>query len=165
MKNKSKIILIAALIIAVIGGVLLTVYLKSPEQYCKRCLYSNSSDFDSLVDYVRQYDITGEVEVGDGDIPPEIEAILVRLNDQYQADSDYPVFTALTAQHDDNGNIYISVQAEKHRNSSGDGLDSSDIRCCSLVYVDPDYSGSVMEMNTRPFYDNWRVWSTDMWSG
>ena len=66
---------------------------------------------------------------------------------------------------DDDGNIYISVQAEKHRNKGGDGQNSPDIRCCCLVYVDPDYSESVMEMSVDPFYDNWRVWSSDIWSG
>ena len=164
-RNRIRIILTAVLLITLIAGVLLFAFAKSPERYCKRCLYSNVSDFDSLVHYVRQYDLSGEVEVGDSDIPQEIEQILERLNDQYQQDSDYPVFTSIVARHDDNGNIYISVQAEKHRNKGGDGQNSPDIRCCCLVYVDPDYSESVMEMSVDPFYDNWRVWSSDIWSG
>ncbi len=57
------------------------------------------------------------------------------------------------------------VQAKKQKIKTGDGINTPDIRCYSLVYVDPNYAGSIKEMSERPFYDNWRIWSEDMWSG
>lgn len=164
-RNRIWIIVTAACVITALVITVFVLVAGLPENHCKRILYSNASDFESLVDYVRQYGITGKTGIGDDDIPQEIEEILIRLNEKYQPDSDYPVFTMIDVKQDGDGDIYISVQAEKHKLKNGDGHDSPDIRCCQLVYVDPDYSDSFMEKNARPFYGNWRIWSSDMWSG
>ncbi len=147
--------------------VILTIILvvNSAEYYCKRCLNSNSTDFDNLVTYVKQNGITGKMSIGDDIIPKEIEEILERLNKKYQVDSNYPVFTAINVRSDGKGNTYIYIQAKKQRIITGDGINKPDIRCYSLVYIDPNYAGSIKEMSKRPFYDNWRIWSEDMWSG
>ncbi|MBR3247996.1 MAG: hypothetical protein IKG03_06335 [Clostridiales bacterium] len=164
-RSKIRYILTASFLITALVILLLVFVAKFPEFYCKRCLNSNISDFDNLVSYVRQYELTGKISVEDGDIPLEVEEILVRLNNKYQSDSDYPVFTGLSAKNDGNGNIYMSVQVRKDKIPSGDGYDSPDIRCYELVYVDPDYGDSIKEISARPFNGNWRIWSSDMWSG
>lgn len=87
------------------------------------------------------------------------------MNKKYQVDSNYPVFTAINVRSDGKGNTYIYIQAKKQRIITGDGINKPDIRCYSLVYIDPNYAGSIKEMSKRPFYDNWRIWSEDMWSG
>ena len=165
--NKRRIRALQITVSVISALVILTIILviNSAEYYCKRCLNTNSTDFDNLVTYVKQNGITGKMSIGDDIIPKEIEEILERLNRKYQVDCNYPVFTAINVRSDGKGNTYIYIQAKKQKIKTGDGINTPDIRCYSLVYVDPNYAGSIKEMSERPFYDNWRIWSEDMWSG
>ena len=167
LMKKSRIcaLLITVSVIISLAILIIIFVVNSAEYYCKKCLNSNATDFDNLVTYVKQNEITGKMSIGDGIIPKEIEEILERLNGKYQMDSHYPVFTTINVRSDGNGNTYIYIQAKKQRIITGDGINKPDIRCYSLVYIDPNYAGSIKEMSERPFYDNWRIWSEDMWSG
>ena len=129
--KKSRIRALLITLSVIISLVILTLVLvvNSAEYYCKRCLNSNSTDFDNLVTYVKQNGITGQMSIGDDIIPKEIEEILDRLNGKYQVDSNYPVFTAINVRSDGNGNTYIYVQAKKQKIKTGDGINTPDIRC------------------------------------
>lgn len=136
-----------------------------PYRYCEKCVYANKQDFDDLVKYVRESNLTGNISNDDNSLPREIRDILESLNRQYQGDSDFPVFTAIRIRRDDNDNLYISLQAKKERLRNRDGKELPDIRCYSLVYVDPGFGGNIPELDRKAFYGNWRTWSSDIWSG
>ena len=167
MKNsKNRVLLLVPCILVLICALVVSILvIKSPKFYCKRCLYSNKSDFENVVKYVKQYGITEDMKLDDSDIPQEIKEILERLNQKYQKDSDYPIFKTLDVRADADENVYISLQVEKHKIKNADGYDTPDIRCYYLIYVDPDYAGNNMIKTERPFYGNWRIWSQDLWSG
>ena len=77
----------------------------------------------------------------------------------------HPVFTAIEVYSDNNGNLAISIQAKKEIIKGGNGKETPDVRCYCLVYVEPNYVGSIHAKDKAPFYDNWRTWSSDTYSG
>lgn len=168
-RNENRRIIFGAVAVGIIMlflivAVILMKYML-PYRYCEECVYANKQDFDDLVRYVRENNLTGNISNDDNSIPQEIRDILESLNDQYQGDSDYPVFTEIRIRRDDNDNLYISLQAKKERLRNRDGKDLPDIRCYSLVYIDPGFGGGVPELERKTFYGNWRTWSSDLWSG
>ena len=68
---------------------------RAPYRYCENCLQSNIEYFDALPTYIRNYCLSGTVKISDENTPKEINEILDSFNNQYQKDSDYPVFTAI----------------------------------------------------------------------
>ena len=144
--------------------IIVQVSYRTPYRYCKKCLQSNREYFDAIPTYIRKYSLNGDVSLRDENTPKEIREILNNLNKQYQKDSDYPVFTAIQIYNDKNGNLAILIQAKKDRLKNGNGIEIPDIRCYSLVYVEPNCTGSIYTKKS-PFYDNWRTWSSDTYSG
>ena len=138
---------------------------RRPYRYCENCLHSNKEYFDELPSYIREDGISGTFYLNDENTPKEINEILESLNKQYQKDSDYPVFTAIEINNDDNGALAISLQAKKTGIKKRDAAEMPDIRCYYLVYIEPDHNGSIPAKNITPFYDNWRTWSQDIYSG
>ena len=168
MTNKRKhTAIITAIVMLVIAAISAAVYIlhRAPYRYCENCLLSNKEYFDALPDIIKKYGLNGKVSMKDKDTPDEILEILDSLNKQYQKDSDYPVFTALEISSDPNGSIAVSIQARKEYLKNGDGKESPDIRCCCLVYIEPEYSGDIHAKEKAPFYGSWRTWSFDAYSG
>ena len=160
IKRKQPIVIGIILMIAIISIPIIIQY-----RYCENCLQSNIEYFDALPTYIRNYSLSGTVKISDENTPNEINEILDSLNKQYQKDSDYPVFTAIEVYSDNNGNLAISIQAKKEIIKGGNGKETPDVRCYSLVYVESNYVGSIHAKDKAPFYDNWRTWSSDTYSG
>ena len=166
IKRKQRLVIGIILMIAIISiSIIIHFINRTPYRYCENCLQSNIEYFDALPTYIRNYSLSGTVKISDENTPKEINEILDSLNKQYQKDSDYPVFTAIEVYSDNNGNLAISIQAKKEIIKSGNGIDTPDVRCYSLVYVEPNYVGSIHAKDKAPFYDNWRTWSSDTYSG
>ena len=166
-ENRKRIlgaVAVGIIMVFLIAAVILMKYML-PYRYCEECVYANTENFDDLVRDVRENNLTGNISSDDNSMPQEIRDILESLNKQYQGDSDYPVFTTIRIRRDDNDNLYISLQAKKERLRNRDGKDLPDIRCYSLVYVDPGFGGNIPELDRKAFYGNWRTWSSDIWSG
>lgn len=95
----------------------------------------------------------------------EVEVILNGLRERYQQDSDYPVFSSVKAQYDDNGAMVLTVQTKKEKLKNGDGINKPDIRVFYLVYIDENYDGASPKGERKPFCGNWYTWSADIYSG
>ncbi len=95
----------------------------------------------------------------------KVKSILSRLREQYQKDSDYPVFLSVSVKYDETGNMLLSMQTKKEKLKNGDGIDNPDIRVYYLVYIDENYNGVSPIKEKEPFYDNWYTWSSDTYSG
>lgn len=158
-------------------------------KYTKDCFYSNKDEFESLLkcfDDLYSEGITyAEYEEGtdcfsvdyggddvflntaadDSDLYNDVKAILTRLREQYQKDSDYPVFSSVEVQYDDNGDMLLSVQAKKKKLKNCDGVDTPDIIVYSLVYIDENYDENSPIKEEEAFYGNWYTWSHDTYSG
>lgn len=166
IKRKQRLVIGIILMIAIISIPIIIHFInRTPYRYCENCLQSNIEYFDALPTYIRNYSLSGTVKISDENTPKEIKEILRSLNKQYQKDSDYPVFTAIEVYSDNNGNLAISIQAKKEIIKGGNGIDTPDVRCYSLVYVEPNYVGSIHAKEKASFYDNWRTWSSDTYSG
>ena len=165
VKRKHRFVIAAILMIVIISiPVMIQFLYHTPYRYCENCLQSNKEYFDALPTYIRNNGLNGIVYLNDENTPKEIRDILDSLNKQYQKDSDFPVFTAIKIYNDKNGNLSISIQAKKDKLKNGNGIETPDIRCYSLVYVEPNYTGSIHAKDKAPFYDNWRTWSSDIYS-
>ena len=178
MKQKRitiAIIIIVPLLIIISSALFLTAYYYAPYRYVENCFYSNKEDLEMLVGYFKELQGDGIVseKADENDLPEALQkkakAILESLQKQYQKDSDYPVFTSVNADYDENGNVLLYLQAKKEKLKKGDGIDSPDIRCYYLVYIDESYSGSselhIDKKQKNPFCDNWYSWSSDTYSG
>lgn len=166
IKRKQRLVIGIILMIAIISIPIIIHFInRTPYRYCENCLQSNIEYFDALPTYIRNYSLSGTVKISDANTPKEIKEILYSLNKQYQKDSDYPVFTAIEVYSDNNGNLAISIQAKKEILKGGNGIETPDVRCYSLVYVEPNYVGSIHAKDKASFYDNWRTWSSDTYSG
>lgn len=95
----------------------------------------------------------------------QVKETLNRLRERYQKGSSYPVFSAVSVQYDDSGDMLLSMQVKKEKLKNGDGINVPDIRVYYLVYIDENYNGSSLIKETEPFYDNWYTWSSDTYSG
>ncbi len=89
---------------------------------------------------------------------------LNQLKEQYQVDSDYPVFSSVNAYYDNSGNMLLYIQVKKK--STKNIKDEQKVICYYLVYVDEEYSGNdsllgidKFGVTCEPFMDNWCVWS------
>lgn len=147
----------------------------SPYSYVENCFYSNKEALEQLPICFKelQGDGIASAKVNENDLPEalqkEVKAILEGLREQYQKDSEYPVFSSVYVDFDGNGNVLLYLQAKKERLKNGDGVDSPDIRCYYLVYIDENYSGSsqlhIDKEYKKPFCGNWYTWSSDTCSG
>ncbi|MBP3855145.1 MAG: hypothetical protein IK990_05975 [Ruminiclostridium sp.] len=168
MRSKRKYIyVIAIILIIVIIAIPITLQVEycAPYRYCQKCLLSNQEYFDTLPMYIRDYGLNGHIYRKDENNPEEIREILDSLNKQYQKDSFYPVFDEIVVDYDQKGNLAFSIQAKRDRLKNGNGIETPDIRSYYLVYVDTNYSGSIHAKDKAPFYANWRIWSSDSFSG
>lgn len=178
MKRKRitiAIIIILPLLIIISSALFLTAYYYAPYRYVENCFYSNKQDFEMLAGYFKEPQGDGAIseKINENDLPEalqkEAKAILGNLQEQYQKDSDYPVFTSVYADYDENGNVLLYLQVKKEKLKNKDGIDSPDIRCYYLVYIDENYNGSsglhIDKKQKNPFCDNWYSWSSDTYSG
>lgn len=193
MKRKESVRNVTVLILLLsVAALILFLIISSfaPYKYTKDCFYSNKEDFEQLSVHFRDLYSEGVTKVKfdentdyfsfdykDGnynsinaafdkyDSFDKVKSILSNLREQYQKDSDYPVFSSISVKYDDYGNMLLSMQAKKERLKNGDGIDSPDIRVYYLVYIDENYNDNSPIKEKEPFYDNWYTWSSDTYSG
>ena len=138
-----------------------------PYHYIKSCLYSNKESFDYIPNYLKNANIEENTHIridADSD-HDEINSILSSLKEQYQNDSVYPVFSSIDVYFDSDGDFMFYIQARKEKLKNGDGINSPDIRCYELVYIDERYDGNSPIKEKEPFCENWYTWSKDTYSG
>lgn len=166
VKEKYRFAVTVILIIVIISiPIILQILWYAPYRYCEKCLLSNKDYFEILPKYIKKYELNGDILLNNETTPKEVRNILDKLNKQYQKDSDYPVFTAIEVRCDKNDNIAVLLNAKKEKIENSDGIGTPDVRCYSLVYVEPNYTGEIFAKDEVPFYDNWRTWSSDTYSG
>lgn len=144
-----------------------TVSYYYPYHYIKNCLYSNKDEFEQLTVYVRNLYTEGDrhIQINEDSDREEIKAILGRLREQYQKDSDFRVFSAVDVYFDNDGDMLFYIGAKNEKIKNGDGYNSPDILCYDLVYIDENYDGDQPVKDKEPFWGNWRTWSFDTYSG
>lgn len=152
-------------VLAIIISAVVSYYY--PYYYIENCLYSNKDEFEQLTVYVRDLYTEGDkrIKINEESGREEIKAILGRLREQYQKDSDYTVFSSIDAYFDNDGDMLFYIWAKAEKLKGGDGIDSPDIRCYDLVYVDEGYDGDQPVKDKEPFWGNWRTWSSNTYSG
>ena len=193
MNSKKLVRNVTVLILLLAVAALILFFIMSlfaPYKYTKDCFYSNKEDFEQLSMQFRELYSEGITKVkfddntdyfsfsykddnynsinaasDEHDFFNKVKSILSRLRGQYQKDSEYPVFSSISVQYDDNGDILLSMQTKKKKLKNGDGIDSPDIRVYYLVYIDENYNGCSLIKETEPFYDHWYTWSSDTFSG
>lgn len=162
---------------------------RAPYKYTEDCFYSNKEDFERLslcfsnlysdgmtyAEYKEGSDYfcadfkggsaCSDDSFNNSNSYNEVEVILKRLRERYHQDSDYPVFSSVKAQYDDNGAMMLTVQSKKETLKNGDGINSPDIRVFYLVYIDENYDGASPKGERKPFCGNWNTWSADVYSG
>lgn len=167
MKRKRlfRYIVIVILILAI--PAFIAVYYYSPYLYIKACLYSNKESFEQIPIYLKSINIekNAHIKIDDDSDYNEINSILIDLKEQYQNDSTYPVFSAINVYSDSDGDLLLYIHTRKEKLKNGDGIDSPDIRCYDLVYIDEGYDGNSPVKDTEPFWGNWYTWSHDTYSG
>lgn len=89
---------------------------------------------------------------------------LNQLQEQYEVNSEYPVFSSVDAYYDNDGNMLLYMQVFK-KDIEKKQIEK-EIVCYYLVYIDEGYHGNDSSIGidkfgvTRnPFTDNWCVWS------
>lgn len=168
IKNRTRYIIAAIPVLIILAtATLLAVKYYAGYHYIKSCLYSNEAELEQLADYVRDIYAEGEsfVMLDEESGHDEIMPILDALREKYQSDSEYPVFTAVEAYFDKDGDVLFLIQVKKHRLKNGDGINSPDIRCYCLVYVDEAYDGDQRFADGKPIWGSWHTWSFDTYSG
>lgn len=87
---------------------------------------------------------------------------LLNLQEKYQKDCDYPVFSYIGASYDAGGNMLLHMQGYSRK------ISEEERRCYYLVYIEEEYSGrdpsleiDMRYMNEKPFKGNWYTWSED----
>lgn len=170
MKSKGRFwYIIAAIPILLVLAVITLAAVKyyASYRYLKQCLHSNEAELEQLADYVRGIYAEGDssVKIDEESCHDEIMSILDALRAKYQSDSEYPVFSGVEAYFDKDGDVLFCIQAKKDRLKKGDGIDSPDIRCYCLVYVDEAYDGDQRFADGKPIWGSWHTWSFDTYSG
>ena len=137
------------------------------KRYVKDCFYTNQESFQKIVDLSRKQYHDGDtyLKIDEESNSDEYRTILKDLREQYQSNSDYPVFTAVDIYYDNEGDLALYIQVKKKKLKNGDGIDIPDIICYDLVYIDEKYDGNKTVKNEKPFYENWYFWSFDTYSG
>lgn len=89
---------------------------------------------------------------------------LNQLQEEYEENSEYPVFSSADAYYDNDGNMLLYMQVLKKDVEKK--ANEKEIVCYYLVYIDEEYHGNASSIGidkfgvTRnPFTDNWCVWS------
>ncbi len=142
------------------------IYRSSPYVYVKRMAKNNEAILNQLTSVMRGYSENNKhIEYSDEDAPDEIKTIMRELKDEYQKDSEWPVFSGVEVYFDEQGGMMYLIQVRKDRLKSGDGKDSPDIRCYYLIYTDSNYDGKQAETSADLLYGNWHYWSKDLYSG
>lgn len=185
MKRKMLIRNITAAVLLLSAAALILFFrisYRAPYKYTEDCFYSNEQDFERLslcfsnlysdgmtyAEYKEDTDyFCADFKGGStfSDSYNDVEVILNGLRERYQQDSDYPVFSSVKAQYDDNGAMMLTVQAKKEKLKNGDGINKPDIRVIYLVYIDENYDGASPKGERKPFCGNWYTWSADVYSG
>lgn len=170
MRNKKtlrNIIVVISVLVAVVLCMAVSYFY--PYKYVENCFYSNRDDFEKIPYYLESlYDEDKKhiiIKIGESSNYDEITAILVKLQKQYQNDSKYPVFSSVDVYYDDDGDVMFYIQAKKEKLKNRNGINSADIRCYYIVYVDENYDGKSPAKCRKSFCDNWYTWSSDIYSG
>lgn len=170
MKKTKKYVWLVLVLLGIISTIVIFLISWYTEQnYVQRCFKSNQLLFEQIVDLSRKIDHEekGHVEIktNEDNGYENIKTILTELQNKYQSDSDYPVFSAVDIYYDDENDIALIIHVKNDKLKNGDGIETPDIRCYELVYVDKEYDGEIREKNGKLFYEEWRVWSYDTYSG
>lgn len=96
-----------------------------------------------------------------------INETLMSLNGVYADGNDFPVFTTVVVDFDDEGDICIVIPVKRLKIKNGDGVNSKDVHFYSLVYKDDDYSGNDILEKYREIEvdDNWYLIDGTSYSG
>ena len=88
------ILIILIVAIPIIFILVKIVSLTYPSHYVKNCLYSNKDELEQIPGYLRNIFVKGDTHIiiDEDSNYDEINMILSGLREQYQNDSDYPVF-------------------------------------------------------------------------
>lgn len=168
MRNKKtlcNIIVVISVLVAVVLCMAVSYFY--PYKYVENCFYSNRDDFEKIPYYLESlYDEDKKhIKISENSNCDRITAILVNLQKQYQNYSKYPVFSSVDVYYDDDGDVMFYIQAKKEKLKNRDGVNSADIRCYQLIYIDENYDGSSPAKYRKPFCNNWYTWSSDIYSG
>lgn len=108
-------------------------------------------------------DFIYSTEINDSSGKSFVDA-LNQLQEQYKANSEYPVFSYVDAYYDNDGNMLLYMQVFKKDIETK--ANEKEIVCYYLVYIDEGYHGNGSSIGidkfgvTRnSFADNWSVWS------
>jgi hypothetical protein len=178
MKKKlNKHYIVPAVIGAVIVLVPLTLFIayKLRFQYIKNCFYSNEQAFERLVELSRKHRPEGGgqqiIKIDEQSGGDEISQILGDLREKYQKDSDLSVFSRIRSCFDKNGNMALSITVSSKKLAGRDGINSPDVRCGVLVYIDEGFDFASTDTlhlppeDDTPFHGSWHTWSYDTYSG
>ena len=171
MRNKKTlrniIVVISVLVVLVAVVLFMAVSYFYPYKYVEDCFYTNKDDFEKISYYLESLYDEGKkhIKISENSNCDEITAILVKLQKQYQNESKYPVFSYVDVYYDSDGDVMFYIQAKKEKLKNRNGINSADIRCYYIVYVDENYDGKSPAKYRKPFCDNWYTWSSDIYSG
>ncbi len=169
IRNKKMIKGIVVIFLVCLGF----IYYSRPQAYVRWCAKVNEEELAVITDCLREAYSSGDTHIryvtdGDAasieaDAPEEIKTVLLELQDKYQKDK-WPVFSFVEVYYDEQGDMMyeICVKTEK---TEGDGMESPDLRCCYLIYIDDGYDGKQMETHAEVIFGNWHYWAKDTYSG
>jgi len=87
---------------------------------------------------------------------------LSKLQEKYQKNCDYSVFSNVYAYYDKAGNMLLYMQAYNRK------ISMEEKRCYYLVYIEEEYNGNDsslgiddLDVYREPFTDNWYTWAMD----
>ena len=143
------------------------VSLTYPSHYVKNCLYSNKDELEQIPGYLRNIFVKGDTHIiiDEDSNYDEINMILSGLREQYQNDSDYPVFAHINVYFDNDGDLHFILTAKKNKIENVNVMYEPDIICYYLGYMDENYDGDTPIKNAKPFCGNWYTWSGKSYSG
>jgi hypothetical protein len=135
----------------------------------KNYFYSNEYDFYQLLNCVKEIPNNDQSEIkiriDENSDYDEINSILSRLKEQYQNQSYYNnFFSYIDINFDKEGNVMFRTLVKSDNIPSGNGIDSPNVMCYELVYVDENYEDTPVKRQ-EPFYDNWYTYSFHTYTG
>ena len=173
-----------------ICGLIFLIRLHEPERYLKGCYHHNKEQLNRIAVIFKGFyepgtaqakfelkpclltltDDKQKTQSSSNNNPTvyELETLLSALQEQYQKESRYPVFSVISAEFDSKGNMLLTLTVRATHIKGRSGTEGKDVLYCSLVYCDDGFvreEASAQPKTGKHLDDCWYMKVSEGYSG
>ena len=153
--KRAKRILRLCLPVCLIIGLILVISYDSPYRYLRGCYHSNSEQLSRIAAIFKgfyepglthaKYELTDETLTLSASrnvkqsAEPELKTLLSSLQEQYQKDSPYPVFSIVSAEYDSKGSMSLSLTVRATHIKGRSSTEGRDVLYSTLMYLEDGF--------------------------